>query len=130
MLIVVALSFVATQRLYLNRASGGRLASLWELGENEGGHDGTQDWLPDWILLSALSDTLRSIVGWMVSMWNGPRLLNHLENNAQRGDPPSRESRIALANLQLQPENILLVMLVSLLLVVLVIRRRRPWLRL
>lgn len=113
------------ERLYLIRASGGRLARLWQRGENKEGHNDTQDWLPDWFVLSALSGTFTSVVRWIVAMWNGPRVMNHLENNAQGGGVlPSRVSRITLVNL-LQPENILLLVLFSLLLVVLLIRRRR-----
>lgn len=108
------------ERLYLNRASGGRLAILWKHGENEENQNGTVDWLPDWVLLSALSDTIASISHWITELWNGRRVLNHLDH-AQGGNIQSRNMLACL----LEQENVLLLVLLSLLLIVLLSRRRR-----
>eukprot|EP00903_Cladosiphon_okamuranus_P018769 g17268.t2 len=111
---------IAKARLYLNRATGGRLATLWQRGENEQNQNGTADWLPDLVLLSALSDTLGSIILWITELWNGDRVLNHLDQ-AQGGNMPSGNMLACL----LEQENALLLVLVSLLIVVLAFRRRR-----
>lgn len=112
------------KRLYLNRASGGRLASLWKQAENKGDQNGTEAWLPDWVLLSALSDTMSSIIHWISEMWNGCRVLNHLDHAQGCNILPRGEGRKALAY-QLAQENIMLFVLFSLLLVVLLVRWRR-----
>lgn len=112
------------ERLYLNRASGGRLASLWQRGENEQDRSGTAAWLPDWVLLSALSDTVASITRWIAEMWNGRRVLSHLEHAQSESTHPRAVGRNVLAWL-LEQENTLLLVLSSLLLVVWFARRRR-----
>lgn len=116
---------VVCGRLHLNRASGGRLARLWQRAENEEDHDGPQDWLPDWVLLPALSDTVQSIVRWIADMWNGraPTVLNHI------GDAKPPVSCIVLANLLHETEDIILVVL-SMVFVALIVRRRRRRLKL
>lgn len=112
------------ERLHLNRASGGRLANLWQRGEKKEDQNGTSDWLPDTVLLSALSDTIGSIIRWIAEMWDDRRILNHLDH-AQGGNTQSRAvGRNALAYL-LEQENFMLLILSSLLLVVLFARWRR-----
>lgn len=110
--------------MYLNRASGGRLANLWLRGENEQDQNGTAAWLPDWVLLPALSDTIESIIQWIAEMWNGRRILNHLDNPQGSNLQSSVLGRNALAYL-LEQENFLLLALSSLLLVVIFARWRR-----
>lgn len=107
-------------RLYLNRASGGRLARLWQGVENEEDHNGPQDWLPDWVLLPALSDTIDSIVRWIAEMWNGraPTVFNHI------GEVTPPVNRNVLATLLDAKEDFILLVL-SLFLVALMVRRRR-----
>ncbi|CAM9350226.1 unnamed protein product [Ectocarpus fasciculatus] len=114
------LIFLAKIRLYLNRACGGRLASLWQRRENEKGHNSTRDWLPEWFVLAKLSDQFESFTRWVGTMWQGPKVSNHVEINTPYAGRPFRASGIGLA-----AEDVLLLVSSTLLLVVLFLRWHR-----
>lgn len=107
-------------RLYLNRASGGRLASLWQRRENEEGRNSTQDWLPEWFVLAKLSDKFESFTRWVGTMWQGPKVFNHVEINTPYAGQPFGASCIGLA-----ADDVLLLISSTSLLVVLFLRWRR-----
>ncbi|CAM9568953.1 unnamed protein product [Scytosiphon promiscuus] len=110
------LIFIAKARLHLNRASGGRLATLWK---QEEGHEGAKYWLPNRFPSAAVSDKL-SLLRWVAILWNGPGVLNHLGHNTQHDGRPLQASGFEVAT-----DTILLIALSSLLLAVLLLRRRR-----
>lgn len=107
----VSLHVYLLRRLFLNRASGGRLAGIWEDRGRE--ESDTSDWLPDWVLLGAIVNTLRACMQWVSTLWALPPVLTHLESNAQEG------------GVELAVDNILLLILSMVLVVVLVVRRRK-----
>lgn len=116
------------KRLFLNRASGGRLAKLWEHGEESQDHcPTTKEWLPQWILPAAIPNKLQDGTAWIKALWTAPQVLNPSGSHDTSVHEDLSVIRLARAawRITVASDNILLLTLLLSLGVVVLLRRRR-----